>query len=332
LNEAAKAANKKMVFNCLEPVHVERACQFWRKTMTIEDQTRFNILYKQYLNELILQGKSARTQDLYSRYLRQVSTYFDCCPDQLSKAQLKDYFIYLVENKSWSTVKVARNAIQFFYRHVLDRPWEWVDIVKPPRIQSIPDVLSVAEVQMIINQTRTLRYQTYFLATYSLGLRLSEALNLQIPDIDSHLMRVHVRMGKGKKDRFVPLSLLTLKALRRYWATHRHPTLIFPGGKPPYLRNGQLMVMDKGGVQKGIKIVAKECGIVKNVHIHTLRHSIATHLLEAGVNLRSIQVFLGHSSPETTAIYTRMTHEAAQNSALVINALIDSLDIDWSES
>lgn len=299
--------------------------------MNSQEQTRFNQLYKTYLNELTLQGKSERTIDMYSRYIRKISEYFDCCPDHLNKAQLKDYFLYLVENKSWSAVKIARNAIQFCYTHVLNKPWEWVDIVKPPRVETLQDVLSLSETQLIINRTQQLRYQTYYFVTYSMGLRLSEALNLTINDIDSHLMRVHIRAGKGKKDRFVPLPLLTLKALRHYWATHRHELLLFPGGKAPHIRDGKPMVMDKGGVQKTIKIVAKQCNISKNVHIHTLRHSFATHLLETGVNLRSIQVLLGHSSPETTAIYTRMTQEAAQNSALVMNAMVDQFDIKWAE-
>jgi integrase/recombinase XerD len=143
------------------------------------------------------------------------------------------------------------------------------------------------------------------------------------------LMRVHLRFTKSKKDRFVPLPQVTLLALRRYWLTHRHPSLIFPGGKAPYLREGKTMVMDKGGVQKTIKLVARECGISKNVHIHTLRHSFATHLLERGVSLRAIQTHLGHASPVTTARYTKMTEEVIQNSALMINDMLSDVEIDW---
>jgi len=297
--------------------------------MNIDEQIRFNSLYDRYLNELTLQGKSPKTIEMYSRCIRKLGDYFDCCPDQLSTEQLKTYFLTLVNNRSWSAVKVARNAIQFFYKHVLERPWSWINIVKPPRVQPLQDVLSQEEVGLIINQTYKLSYQVYFLTTYSLGLRLSEALNLKVSDIDGHLMRVHIRQAKGNKDRFVPLPLLTYKALRRYWVTHRHPELLFPGGKYPHIRKGKTMVMDKGGFQKAIKIVAKECGISKNVHIHTLRHSFATHLLENGINLRSIQTLLGHVSPVTTAIYTRMTEEAQQNSALMINALVDRFTIHW---
>jgi len=300
--------------------------------MDIQEKKRFDILYQSYLNELTLQGKSERTIDCYSRCLRQIAEFFDTCPDQLSTEDLKRYFLFLVKNKSWSAVKIARNAIQFCYKHVLNRPWVWVDIVKPPKQQPIQDVLSLIEVEAIINNTRQLRYQVFYLTTYSMGLRLSETLNLTVADIDHHLMQVHLRFTKSKKDRFVPLPQNTLLALRRYWATHRHPTLIFPGGKPPHICKDTLLVMDRGGVQKTIKLVAKECGISKNVHVHTLRHSIATHMLERGCNLRSIQAFLGHACPKTTALYTRMTQEVAQNSTLMLNDLVDSLNITWREN
>lgn len=300
--------------------------------MTAHETAHFQQLYQRYLTELTLRGKSPKTIDLYARCLRQVSDFFDTCPDQLSTDQLRQYFMHLVEHRSWSLVKIARNALQSFYQYVLDKPWEYVPIAKPPKVQSLQDVLSLAEVGQLISRTRKLSYQVYFLTTYSLGLRLSEALNLTIADVDSHLMRVHVRCGKGKKDRFVPLPLMTLKALRRYWATHRHPDLLFPGTPSSYSSLGagaKPRVMDRGGVQKAIKQVALECGIRKHVHIHSLRHSFATHLLENGVNLRSIQTLLGHASPVTTARYTRMTDEAQQNSALMINAVVERLRIEW---
>lgn len=300
--------------------------------MSPEDNARFDKLYQSYLNELTLQGKSDRTIDGYSRCIRQVSHYFDFCPDNLTAKNLKDYFFYLVHAKSWSAVKISRCAIQFLYRHVLGRPWDWIDIVKPPKQQPLQAVLSKVEVEAIINATRKLSYQVFYLTTYSLGLRLSEALNLKISDIDSHLMQIHIRFTKSKRDRIVPLPQETLLALRRYWKTHRHPVLLFPIGKPPHSQDAPLAVMARGGAQKTIKIVARECGITKNVHVHTLRHSIATHMLEHGCSLRAIQKFLGHSCPKTTAIYTRMTEEVTQNSALMLNDIIDSMSIIWQET
>ncbi len=300
--------------------------------MNDREQTRFNQLYERHITELTLQGKSKKTIEMYSRSLRRLTEHFDQCPDTVTTEQLKLYFLALVESHSWSSVKIDRNAFQFFYKQVLNKEWVWINIVKPPKVQPLQDVLAISELTAIINATRKLSYQVYFLSTYSLGLRLSEALQLRVADIDGTLMRVHLRNTKYNKHRFVPLPLLTLKALRRYWVTHRHPQLIFPGGKAPHFHQGKSLYMDKGGVQKAIKLVAKECGISKNVHIHTLRHSIATHLLEAGVSLRSIQVFLGHASPVTTAKYTRMTEQAQQNSALMLNALVDQMSIQWVKS
>jgi len=143
--------------------------------MNIQDQIRFDSLYQRYLNELTLQGKSPKTINMYSRCLRQIGDFFDCCPDQLTSEQLKTYFLDLVNRRSWSMVKVARNAIQFFYKHVLCRPWQWINIVKPPKVQPLQDVLTQDEVCRIINQTHKLSYQVFYLTAYSiLRLKLPE--------------------------------------------------------------------------------------------------------------------------------------------------------------
>lgn len=156
---------------------------------------------------------------MYSFYLRQISEYFDACPDHLSTDQLKQYFLQLVQTKSWSAVKIARNAIQFFYKQVLARPWQWVNIVKPPRAVPLQDVLTINEVNAIINATRQFRYQVYYLTVYSMGLRLSETLNLKVSDIDSHLMRVHLRFTKSKKDRFMVIccAIFTIAPYNKSW-------------------------------------------------------------------------------------------------------------------
>ena len=300
--------------------------------MNHNETIQSNTLFQNNLNELTLQGKSKRTIYLYSSYIRKISVFFDRCPDNLTIDELKVYFLDLIENRSWSAVKVARCALQFLYKHVLHREWDWIKLVQPPKVKTLPVVLSSEELLAILNHTKKLSYKVFFITTYSMGLRLSEALNLTVADIDSQRMQVHIRLGKGKKDRAVPLPTTTLLALRFYWSTHRHPTLLFPGTTHPNKHPKIPRYMDKGGVQKAIKLIAKECRISKNVHIHTLRHSFATHLLENGASLRMIQVLLGHQSPVTTAIYAQITPIVEQNSTDKMNELLTGLDLDWMMS
>ncbi len=290
-------------------------------------QTHFDSLYQQHINALTRQGKSEKTIESYARAVRRIASYFDRCPDQLSLDELKDYFTSLVRTHSWSTVKIDRNGLQFFYKHVLGKQWTWVNIVKPPSVKTLPDILSSAEISLMINATREARYQTFIVTTYSMGLRLGEALNLKIGDIDAAYPRVHIRRGKGHKDRYVTLPNLALMALRKYWASHRNAALIFPAGKDTQARSTALVPMDRGGVQRSFKVIAKSCGIHKHVHIHTLRHCYGAHLVEEGLHLRALQEELGHACPKTTAIYTQLTRPTMQNTREVINAMVNRLTI-----
>ena len=232
--------------------------------MNAFEQNRFDDLYHQHLRALKLQGLSDKTIDVYARAVRRVSTYFDACPDNLSTDQLATFFADLVDSHSWSTVKVDRNGLQFFYRHVLKRDWSWVNIVKAPKIQSLPDILTIDEVNRLIGATHKLRYRVFLLVTYSMGLRLGEALALQVGDIDSARKRVHVRRGKGHKDRLVPLPDLTYRALRALWSRHRNPRLLFPNavGLPERIAEATTH-MDRGGAQAAMKAVVRTCGIKK---------------------------------------------------------------------
>lgn len=296
--------------------------------MKASEQTRFDKLYKCHLRALKLQGLSDSTIDVYSRAVRRVSDHFDCCPDQLTTDQLETYFAELVESHSWSTVKVDRNGLQFFWQHVLKRDWSWVEIVKPPKIQSLPDILTPYEVEQLIGATRKLRYRVFLLTTYSMGLRLGEVLSLEVGDIDGQRKRVHIRRGKGHKDRLVPLPDLTYQALRVLWRRHRHPRLLFPNATGSMERIREATThMDRGGTQAAMKAVVQQCGI-KKISIHSLRHSFATHLLEQGLSLRHIQGLLGHVSPTTTARYARLTEATEQEAAATINRLVNGLRVD----
>ncbi|MFT4573009.1 MAG: integrase/recombinase XerD, partial [Marinomonas primoryensis] len=173
--------------------------------MNKAQQKKFNSLYLQHVNALRRQGKADNTIDAYSRAIRRITEFFDMCPDKLGPEHIKLYFDALIKSHSWSTVKVDRNGLQFFFRHILNRDWKWIDMVKPPSKKVLPDILTIKEVERVINGARELRYQTFILCAYSMGLRLGEVLNLRIGDIDSERMRVHIRLAKGQKDRFVIL-------------------------------------------------------------------------------------------------------------------------------
>ena len=300
--------------------------------MNQHEQERFDGLYFKHLQALKLQGKREKTIDGYARALRRIAGYFDCCPDSLEPDQLKTYFAWMVENYSWSSVKVDLWGLSFFYRHVLGRKMEWIEIVNPPKARSLPDVPTREEVQRLINGVYRLRYRVFFFVIYSMGLRLGEGLGMEIGDIDSNQRRVHVRQGKGGKDRYVPLPDPTLQHLRRFWRTHRHPRLLFPNasGNEASARTAS-SPMDRGGVQAAIQAARKDCGIHKHLTVHSLRHAYATHLLELGVDLRSIQVVLGHQKPETTARYAHLTEVNRQQAKERIEELMAGFPLRWED-
>jgi len=232
--------------------------------MEAKEQQRFDTLYAQHLRALKLRGYSASTIDVYARAVRRLTDYFDCVPDQLSIEQLETYFAKLVDSRSWALVRVDRNGLQFFWKFILKQDWQWVNIIKPPRVRSLPDVLSVAEVRQLIAAARIDRYRVFILTTYSMGLRLSETLSLEVSDIDGARHRVHIRRGKGHKDRFVPLPDVTYQTLRSFWATHRNPRLLFPAftGSPERIRQADSH-MNCGSVQQAVKALLTECRIKK---------------------------------------------------------------------
>ena len=187
-------------------------------------------------------------------------------------------------------------------------------------------ILSPAEVRTILGRIRLARYKVCLSTIYSCGLRLQEGTHLQVADIDSARMMIHVRHGKGAKDRYVPLPQRTLALLRDYWKSHRHPTLLFPAeGRDHCVLAQATEPMSKSSVQQAFRAALKQSGNNKAASVHTLRHSWATHLLEAGVNLRLIQEWLGHNSPATTSVYTHLTAKAEQLGARAINQLMSDL-------
>jgi integrase/recombinase XerD len=224
----------------------------------------FDQRYQTHLKHLKLKGLQPKTIDAYSRAIRQMGQHFDYQIDDLSAAQLTDYFSHLLADRSWTAVKLNLYGYKFYTVHVLNRPWVMPQFIRPPKVQRLPDIVTVEQAQQLFCATRVLSYRVFYFTLYSLGLRLGEGLALRVGDIDADRMRVHVRDAKGNRDRFVPLPAATLFVLRRFWLTHRNPELLFPN------RAGGLQgahrartPLDRGGVQSTLRQVALECGLKK---------------------------------------------------------------------
>ena len=283
-------------------------------------------LRKKMVEDLQLRGYAERTQNSYARSVRQLENYWHLPAEEISEQQVRDYFLYCRNDVGWSaaTMRIAYSGIKFFYTKTLPMDWETIKLLKIKRLSVPPTVLSIDEVRLILNTARTPQAKTFFTTVYSCGLRLNEALALEVGDIDSERMVLRVRKGKGGKDRDVPLPDSTLKMLREYWLTHRNPRLIFPAlGRGLHGGRTANRPMGDGSVQGILRRILKELpGIRKRVTTHTLRHSYATHLIEAGVNIRLVQQYLGHASLVTTMIYLHVTDLGNDDAVGRINRLM----------
>lgn len=287
-------------------------------------------LYERMSQDLHLGGMAKRTHEGYLRAVRQLADFCKCPPDRITEDQLRKFFLHLKNDKAFASgsLRVAFSGVKFFYTRTCKRNWQTLAQMRIKDVKSLPEVLSIEQVHQIIDACTTQRMAVFFWTVYSLGLRLEEGLNLHVGDIDSKRMMVHVHRGKGAKDRYIPLPQSTLLVLREFWKTHRHPRFLFPADG----RNHRGVSRVKGvsqaktpmsptAVQDAIKLITTQLRFGKKVSTHTLRHSFATHLLEAGVSLRLIQQYLGHSSLQTTMIYLHLTHTAAIDALRVLNAL-----------
>lgn len=235
--------------------------------MTAPSNARFNSQYDRHLKHLQLKGLQPKTVEAYARAIRRIGAHFNYHLDNLSEGQLLDYCADRLQTHSWSAAKLDLYGLKFFYIHVLKKPWVDLDLVKAPKVQRLPDIVTVDQIRQLLAATRVRSYQVLFFTLYSLGLRLGEGLRLQVGDIDADRQRVHVRNAKGNKDRLVPLPDATLIQLRTFWRLHRHPRLLFPnrrGGLPAAA--AAKSPLDRGGVQQTLKRVVADCQIKKRFH------------------------------------------------------------------
>jgi len=213
------------------------------------------------------------------------------------------------------------------YEHTLHRQWTILNLVHSPKEKKLPEVLTIEEVRSILGCVHHLCFKACLSTIYACGLRLQEGTHLQVKDIDSASEIIHIHNGKGGKDRNVPLPQSILKILRQYWVTHRNPVWIYPSRNKEgiYRLDIAAKPMTVRAVQRAFLGALEESGITKKATVHTLRHSWATHLYEAGVDLRIIQAYLGHSSPATTSIYTHLTPKTTEPARLTINQVVENL-------
>jgi site-specific recombinase XerD len=256
------------------------------------------------IEDMRLRNLSPHTIDAYVLAVKQFANHFGRSPEQLSGQQVRQYLLHLVQEKhvSWSRYNIARCALQFLYTNTLgrDERFEKLPCARVPK--RLPVVLSSDELRRLFAvAARDVKHKALLMTLYGSGLRVSEVAALRPGDIDSKRMLIHVRQGKGAKDRMTKLSPRLLEVLREYWRAARPRTWLFPQATNPQ------RPMNMTSIERMVQRLARRAGIGKIVTPHTLRHSYATHLLDAGTDLRTIQVLLGHRNLKTTAIYLHVS-------------------------
>lgn len=282
---------------------------------------------QRFVETLRLRSLAASTQAEYLRFVRKLVARHGGDPATLEEAQVRAHLLHLKDahHYSPSSMRTAVAAMRAYYGLHLGREWKLFDLVRSPSAQTLPTVLTRAEVARLFAVVRVARFRTLFRLIYACGLRIGEAVNLEVRDL-RELGRVYIREAKGNKERCVPLPPLMLAELRAWWRTHRHPRWVFPGvgrgWREQPKRVAQLAhavePLGVGSVQHCLRLARVEAGLPEGTVVHTLRHSYATHLLEEGVSIRLISAYLGHSSLETTLIYTHLTavNEAGARAAV----------------
>jgi site-specific recombinase XerD len=255
------------------------------------------------LDDMRMRNLSECTQEVYVRVVAQFARHFGQSPDQLERGHVREYLLHLVRRHvSWSRFNQVRCALHFFYRVTLGKDWPKEEIVCAKTPKRLPVILSRDEVRQLFAARHRLKTRALLLTLYATGLRVSELVHLKVTDIDSRRMVIRVQQGKGQKDRYVMLSAVLLGTLRAYWERYKPTCWLFTGAaldRP----------LDQASVQFVCRGAARRAGLGKRVSPHTLRHTFATHLLEAGTDLRTIQALLGHRSLRTTALYTYVSPE-----------------------
>jgi integrase/recombinase XerD len=287
----------------------------YNKANNLQRGKDMQTLKEQMIAEFKLRGYSPKTQIIYLRHMKAYTHHFGKSPTQMGEHEIKEYLHLLItQNKSQSYINGAYSALKFFYENVLQQTW---DVNHIPRIKNnkrLPLILDVSEVKRLFEVTNNLKHRTILVTTYAAGLRVSEIANLKVDSIDSKRMQIRIEQGKGKKDRYALLSEKNLELLRLYYQAYQPKTWLFFGFTPD-------KPISVRAIEKIFVTAIHKAGIKKDVSIHSLRHSFATHLLESGTDIRYIQQLLGHASLSSTSIYIHLQN----NNALKITSPLDAI-------
>jgi len=308
--------------------HGSAAVRFYFERVRGLSWKRQTALQLRMIEDMQLCGFSDRTQQSYVRSVLGLASYYNLSPGKLDNEQIRKYFVHLTCERKLArpTVTIALCGIKFLYEKTLRRDWSLTGVPVPKRAKHLPVVLSRKEVKEILSRIREVRHRACLSLIYACGLRLGEACRLEIGDIDRDRGLVHVRGGKGSKDRYVPLPASILPLLRDCWRSHRNGKWLFPSvGTGGRMKRKSNQCVRLATIQQVFKAALGESGVTKKASVHSLRHAYATHLLEKHVDLRQIQEWLGHSSPSTTVIYAHLTDQATQQNATVVADLMCDL-------
>lgn len=262
-------------------------------------------LRKQMDDDLVVRGMSPRTRESYLGAVTALAKHYARSPERISAPEVQRYLLYLIQERklAWSSCNIALSGLKFFYRVTLKRPQAQFELPTPRQPQKLPQILAPEEVVRLIECADNPKHRAILMTTYAAGLRLSEVTHLKVSNIDSTRMTIHVEQGKGAQDRYTPLSPRLLTELRRYWCVYHPKQWLFPGTRKP---DSPILPHT---VQRLFHRAKARAGITKDCGIHGLRHAFATHLLEAGVDVPTIQHVMGHGHISSTLRYFHLARK-----------------------
>ncbi len=277
-------------------------------------------LRKKMIEEMQLRNFSPCTQKAYTGAVANFAKYYKRCPTKISKDEIKRYMVYLIQDKkaAWKTYNIIRCALKFLYGACLGTPEVMLDIPCPKEVRTLPTVMTFDEIAALLDACDKQRDLVAILCGYACGLRISEVTNLRVADIDTKRKLIHIRQGKGWRDRFVPLSEKLHTTLQSYWGSEKSDEWLFPG-------HPKSRPISSSAIERAFRRAIAAAGISDSATFHTLRHSYASHLLESGVDLRTIQILLGHRNLKTTANYLHVSDVRLANTVSPLDTLIERL-------